>query len=251
MKKFFSETLTLHSTSLLDAMSEYSFGAYATMCVQIEGRSLGIDYERFKSVGRQACAEIVAAVLLEALAMLNANVSYIFQPRRVPIPHIPTPKMKEWRESGNAGMFTEEEMYDDFCRHLPENALIEGAIKWYSSQFTSELIRIDAAKDGDWQFVGAYIDKESLTRQLLTGVVIIPLLEYTDVEFIGDAETLDDLRPLLATHPYGYFMQGDAMVLYESAASFILPREDMHDDLNDWVELYAVNENVVEELKKL
>ncbi|ANZ48791.1 hypothetical protein BIZ83_gp062 [Erwinia phage vB_EamM_ChrisDB] len=252
MIKLISETLTMHSQTLMEAMKEYAYKTWVTNSAEC-GVGNAIPNFDHDAVSREGMAGVVARLILDALAATNARYDYIHHPE-VELPQNPTPKYKAWRESGNAGMFTIMEMYDAHCRELKMSPLLNAAIKWFTTQFVDEMYRLGFADD---RFPGwdndsvVYVTWETLTQQLLDGRVILPVLSYTDYDWKAEAPSIDGIRKEIAETPYGFLFQNDSYVMYDYAARYILDPDDQDSDEDPGVELYALKPEVIEQLKNL
>ncbi|ANZ48514.1 hypothetical protein BIZ78_gp061 [Erwinia phage vB_EamM_Caitlin] len=252
MIKLISETLTLHSQTLIKAMEEYAYKTWVTNSGEC-GISNVIPEFDHAAVSREGMTAVVARLIVDACAALNAKYDYFYRPE-VELPQIPTAKYKAWRESGNAGMFTIAEMYDAHCRELKFSPLLEGAIKWYTTRFVDEMYRLghlDENEPGWDNDTVLYIDWETLTRQLLEGRVVIPMLCHKDYEWKAEADNIDQMRKTIAETPYGFLFQNDSVVMYDYAGRYILSEEDQDSDEDPGVELYALKPEVIEQLKNL
>lgn len=253
MRKLISETLTMHSQTLIKAMEEYAYKTWVTNAAEC-GVGNAVPNFDHEEVSREGMTFVVAQILIEAIAALNANCDYFYRPE-VKLPQIPTAKYKEWREAGNAGMFTIGEMYDAHCRELKLSPLLEGAIKWYTTRFVSEIHEVISSVRPDGDCWGndclIYIDRDTLAKQLMDGVVVLPMLEFTDYSYVNGADTIDELREDMANTPFGFLVQDDMSVMYESAALYILDNDDQDSDERPGVELFALNVDVIAQLKNI
>lgn len=252
MIKLISETLTMHSQTLIKAMEEYAYKTWVTNSGECGVGNVIPEFDH-AAVSREGMTGVVARLICDAIAAMNARYDYVHRPE-VELPQIPTAKYKAWRESGNAGMFTIAEMYDAHCRELKLTPLLNGAIKWYTTQFVDEIYRLGFSDD---RFPGwendsvVFMDWETLTRQLLDGRVILPVLSYTDYEWKAEADSVDGLRKAMAETPYGFLFQNDSYAMYDNAARYILDPDDQDSDEDPGVELYALKPEVIEQLKNL
>lgn len=249
MKKVLSEVLTMHTESLIKAMAQHAFATYAMESIQIEGRVLVVDEERFLAAGRDAFAEVVAGILMQPLAAVNARTDFVFRPQ-VHIPQIPSKKVKWLRETGNASMFTEEEMFENHCREMPMNELAEGAIKWYTTQFLDEIYRVTNYED-DFESFRFFVTHEMLVRQIKNKCVVLFMMEPTDYVFRAEALAIDGIRDEIAATPWGFVVQEDAAVMYENIPTYVLPPEDQDSESEFGVELYELKPAVVAEIEKI
>lgn len=251
MRKVYSEILVMHSNQLIDAMTEHAYNSYVVGSAEC---GIGNCIPNFDTnlIGKRAMAEVVATLLIDAIASINANTTYMFHPK-ITLPQIPTKKYREWRESGNCGMFTIEEMYDAHCRELKLTPLLEGAIKWYTTQFVSEIYRMFCGDDDvGWEGKAVvWTTKEMLVDQLMNRSVVLALLEHGDYTFEAEADDFNDFKDEVFQVPYGFLMQEDMRVLYESIPSYILSSEDQSSDAEIGVELYSIKPDVIDRIKKL
>lgn len=248
MKKVLSEVLTMHTWSLIKAMSQHAFQTYAAEVVQIEGRNVVLDEEKFLAAGREAFAEVVAGILMQPIAALNARTDFVFRPK-VHIPQVPSKKVQWWRETGNAMMFTEEEMFENHCREMKMNELVEGAIKWYTTQFLEELYRVTGFED-DFESYRFFASQEILAAQIKKGLIVLYMLEPTDYLFKVEGDDVDEIREQIAQTPWGFVVQEDAAVMYENIPTYVLDLDDQDSEVEYGVELYELKESVVEEIEK-
>lgn len=251
MQKLYSETLVMHTTRLVEAMADYAYMLY------VKGRAdcgIGDAIPNFDcgEVGKQAMAEVVAELLLDAIMGINAGTGYSYR-TVVKMPVIHTEKYQNWRNSGNCGMFTIQEMFDAHCRELPLGPLIEGAIRWYTREFVNEvqnIINNDWYCDRENELV-IFTTREMLVRQILNGTVVLALLSREDYEFAAEADCLADFRDEVFQYPYSFVTQNDMKVLHERIPSFILSPEDQDSDEDPGVELFVLKPETIDGIKKL
>lgn len=248
MKKVLSEVLTMHTQSLIKAMAQHAFATYAMESIQIEGRVLVVDEERFLAAGRDAFAEVVAGILMQPLAAVNARTDFVFRPK-VHIPQVPSKKVLALRESGNASMFTEEEMFENHCREMKMNELAEGAIKWYTTQFLEEVYRVTNFAD-DYDSYRFFVTQEMLARQIKANRIVLFMMEPTDYVFKTEGLSVDEIYPAMAQTPWGFVVQEDAAVMYENIPTYVLDPDDQDSEVEYGVELYELKEEVVAEIEK-
>ena len=251
MRKVFSEILTMHTDCLMKGLCDYAYMTY------IKGRAevgIGDAIPNFDcaAISRKAMAEVVAQLLIDAIASINSNTGYDFH-QRLMIPRIPTAKYKAWRESGNCGMFTIEEMFDAHCRELPASELVVGAMKWYVTRFVNEIYEMFGGDDQlGWEGKAViFTQREVLIRQILEDRVCLALLEHGDYEFAAEADDISELRDEIFQWPYSFVMQGDIRVLQESIPTYILSAEDQDSEEEPGVELYTIKPGVIDKIKKL
>lgn len=250
MLKIVSETLVMHSQTLIQAMDEYAYKTWVTNGAECGIKNAIPEFDH-SAISREAMASVVARILMDAIAAMNANCDYFYRPE-ITLPQIPTEKYKAWRESGNAGMFTIAEMYDAHCRELKLSPLLEGAIKWYSTRFVGEIYAIVCGSFTEWENDNIiYADWQTLTQQLLDGRVILALLDQKDYSYVTDADTLEELRDEIVAHPHGFLIQDEAKVLYDSIPRYILDNDDQDSDARPGIELYMLYPEVVAQLKNL
>lgn len=251
MRKVFSEILTMHTDSLMKGLCDYAYMTY------IKGRAevgIGDAVPNFDcaAISRKAMAEVVAQLLIDAIASINGNAGYDFH-QRLMIPRVPTAKYKAWRESGNCGMFTIEEMFDAHCRELPASELVIGAMKWYTTRFVNEIYNLFGGDDQiGWEGTAViFTQRDMLVQQILDDRVCLALLEQGDYEFAAEAEDITDLRDELFQWPFSFVMQDDIRALQESIPTYILPAEDQDSEEKLGVELYVLKPGVIDKIKKL
>ncbi|ANZ49301.1 hypothetical protein PARSHIK_220 [Erwinia phage vB_EamM_Parshik] len=250
MQKLHSQTLVMHTAQLVESMADYAFLTYVkdrARC-QVEG----IPPFDCREIGKQAMAEVVAELLLDAIMGINANTGFSYR-GVVKMPVIHTEKYQNWRDSGNCGMFTIEEMFDAHCRELPLGPLIEGAIRWYTSEFVNEIM---ALINNDWYCdreneLVIFTNRELLVKQILNGTVVLPLLAKEDYEFAAEADSFEAIRDEVFQWPYSFVTQNEMKVLHERIPSFILSPEDQDSDEDPTVELYVLKPEVIDRIKKL
>ncbi|QVW28733.1 hypothetical protein pEaSNUABM8_00236 [Erwinia phage pEa_SNUABM_8] len=252
MIKLISETLTLHSQTLMEAMKEYAYKTWVTNSGECGVGNVIPNFDH-DEVSREGMAGVVARILMDAIAAINANCDYIYHPE-ITLPQIPTEKYRKWRESGNTGMFTIMEMYDAHCRELKMSPLLEGAIKWYSTRFVDEIYGIVSRNHADFGTDGStlvYITHPMLTKMLLDGRVILPLLEFDDYTFGAEGDSIDDIRDTIMATEYGFLVQDEMYVLFDSAPRYILDNDDQDSEERPGVELWTLKPEVIEQIKNL
>lgn len=236
MLRVVSESLTLHTQSLINCVEQYGWMSWMATNREF-GAAPMEDYDVLYKWGFEAACDVVAELVTETIARYNARCDEPM-PKQVPpqIPPLPTIDREHCR------IWTMEELYDEHVRMLKPNELITGALNWFLHRFWTELVDVAGDEDNCSQVIWydrAMFHRSLKDRSLCNLYVVDPCV---DIVRVAEGNSYSDLVMPVVEKPMGIFLQGDAWVLTDDISGYLLDPDDIHSDEPDTIEYFHFTE---------
>lgn len=235
MLRVVSETLTLHTQSLIACLEQYGWMSWKANGPIIS--EIHRHYEEVSETGYEAACDKVAELITDTIARYNARCPEpwpkVLEPQFPRLPFITAADIRVW---------TARELFEEHIRILKPSELIVGALNWYLSRFWEELVNVGGDEDNRSQVF--WYDREAFHRSLKTrGLCDLFVVDpCRDLELVASGYGYADLVQPLVNRPLGIFKQEDAWVLTDDITGYLLDSEDIHSDQSPVIDYYHFNE---------